>query len=190
MIYQVLLDLILDLIIEHSLPGPSSNAMLKATLGPQRVPCQLCDCMRPCCRYGKLNIQAGTQFCDKDFQEEVTKGKLSSISLDKYTCVALAGVTAEYLKYGRAEGGLGDVQQLDSLLRAIGVYILQLVPAQLLCSVCLQVLRKTMCKLDRDTAGHSSYWHLHLLCIVAKQHDVCHIAYVDDQGYTCVVVGR
>ncbi|KAL3159816.1 hypothetical protein ABBQ38_010220 [Trebouxia sp. C0009 RCD-2024] len=30
------------------------------------------------------------------------------------------GVAAEYLKFGRAEGGLGDVQQLDSLLRAIG----------------------------------------------------------------------
>jgi hypothetical protein len=41
--------------------------------------------------------------------------------LDRYTCVALAGVSAEYLKFGRAEGGLGDVQQLDALLRAIGV---------------------------------------------------------------------
>ena len=77
--------------------------------------------MEACCRYGKLNIQAGTQFCDKSFSEEVAKGKISSVSLDKFTCVALAGVTAEYLKYGRAEGGLGDVQQLDGLLRAIGV---------------------------------------------------------------------
>lgn len=41
--------------------------------------------------------------------------------MDRYTCVALAGVSAEYLKFGRAEGGLGDVQQLDALLRAIGV---------------------------------------------------------------------
>lgn len=80
-----------------------------------------------CCRYGKLNIQAGTQFCDKSFSEEVAKGKISSVSLDKFTCVALAGVTAEYLKYGRAEGGLGDVQQLDALLRAIGVMTLHLV---------------------------------------------------------------
>lgn len=79
---------------------------------------------RPCCRYGKLNIQAGTQFCDKSFSEEVAKGKLSSVSLDRFTCVALAGVAAEYLKFGRAEGGLGDVQQLDSLLRAIGVWCL------------------------------------------------------------------
>ena len=82
-------------------------------------------CIEACCRYGKLNIQAGTQFCDKSFSEEIAKGKISSLSLDKFTCVALAGVTAEYLKYGRAEGGLGDVQQLDALLRAIGVKILQ-----------------------------------------------------------------
>lgn len=74
-----------------------------------------------CCRYGKFNIQAGTQFCDKSFSEEIAKGQISSTSLDRYTCVALAGVSAEYLKFGRAEGGLGDVQQLDALLRAIGV---------------------------------------------------------------------
>ena len=73
------------------------------------------------CRYGRFNIQAGTQFCDKSFAEEIAKGQISSISLDKYTCIALAGVSAEYLKYGRAEGSLGDVQQLDALLRAIGV---------------------------------------------------------------------
>ena len=73
------------------------------------------------CRYGKFNIQAGTQFCDKSFSEEIAKGQISSTSLDRYTCVALAGVSAEYLKFGRAEGGLGDVQQLDALLRAIGV---------------------------------------------------------------------
>ena len=73
------------------------------------------------CRGSKLNIQAGTQFCDKSFQEEMARGSLSSVSLDKYTCVALSGVAAEYLTFGRAEGGLGDVHQLDALLQAIGV---------------------------------------------------------------------
>ena len=87
------------------------------------------------CRYGKFNIQAGTQFCDKSFSEEIAKGQISSVSLDKYTCVALAGVTAEYLKYGRAEGGLGDVQQLDSLLRAIGVSLLALCQSLACCAL-------------------------------------------------------
>ena len=51
----------------------------------------------------------------------MARGSLSSVSLDKYSCVALSGVAAEYLTFGRAEGGLGDVHQLDALLQAIGV---------------------------------------------------------------------
>ena len=43
-------------------------------------------------RYGALNVQAGTLFCDSAFQREVASGTLSSASLDRYTCVALAGV--------------------------------------------------------------------------------------------------
>jgi hypothetical protein len=35
--------------------------------------------------------------------------------------IALAGVASEYLRYGRAEGGLGDVSQLDGLLKALQV---------------------------------------------------------------------
>ena len=77
--------------------------------------------IRVSCRGSNANIQAGTQFCDKSFQEEMAKGSISSVSLDKYTCVALSGVAAEYLTFGRAEGGLGDVHQLDALLQAIGV---------------------------------------------------------------------
>jgi len=33
--------------------------------------------------------------------------------------VALAGVATEYLQFGVAEGGIGDVQQLDGLLKAL-----------------------------------------------------------------------
>ena len=47
---------------------------------------------KPGRRYGALNVQAGTLFCDSAFQREVATGTLSSASLDRYTCVALAGV--------------------------------------------------------------------------------------------------
>lgn len=70
-------------------------------------------------KYGAFNVQAGTQFCDSAFQAEIAKGTLSSTSLDKYCCVALAGVAVEYVKYGKAEGGLNDINQLDSLLKAL-----------------------------------------------------------------------
>lgn len=71
------------------------------------------------CRQGRLGVQAGTEFCDGDFQREVASGKLSSNSLDAFTCLGLAGVCAETVVYGRSEGGLADIAQLDSLLRRI-----------------------------------------------------------------------
>ena len=64
-------------------------------------------------------MQAGCQFCDSAFQTEVASGKLSSASLDTYACVALAGVATEWLRFGRAEGGLAAVQQRDRLLQAL-----------------------------------------------------------------------
>lgn len=68
----------------------------------------------------QAGFQAGTQFCSAAFEAEVKSGKLSAASLDSFCCVALAGVSAEYLTYGQAEGGLNDIQQLDSLLTALG----------------------------------------------------------------------
>eukprot|EP00878_Enallax_costatus_P008022 GHUV01008389.1.p1 GENE.GHUV01008389.1~~GHUV01008389.1.p1 ORF type:complete len:488 (+),score=99.59 GHUV01008389.1:33-1466(+) len=70
-------------------------------------------------RYRALNVQAGCHFCDGGFEGEIAAGRLSGRSLDKFTCVALAGVVTEYLRYGQAEGGVGDVAQLDGLLRAL-----------------------------------------------------------------------
>ncbi|CAI5514803.1 unnamed protein product [Closterium sp. Naga37s-1] len=40
--------------------------------------------------------------------------------LDAVSCVALAGVCAEYLQFGVAEGGISDIQQLDFLYKSLG----------------------------------------------------------------------
>lgn len=90
-----------------------------------------------------LNVQAGTRLCDVAFRREVSSGKLSSSSVDRAAAVALAGVAAEYCLFRRdgggtsdpgggggdsgargetgesAEGGLGDIRQLDALLKAL-----------------------------------------------------------------------
>eukprot|EP01018_Ginkgo_biloba_P039707 Gb_32643 [translate_table: standard] len=55
---------------------------------------------------GSLNVQ-------------VQSGKLSSGTLNKYSCIALAGVATEYLLFGFSEGGLADIQQLDNLLKSL-----------------------------------------------------------------------
>lgn len=52
---------------------------------------------------------------------QVAGGTLSSGSLDRYCSVALAGVATEYVRFGQAEGGINDIQQLDSMLRALQV---------------------------------------------------------------------
>ena len=64
-------------------------------------------------------IQGGTTFCDSEFQEAVKRGSFPSSMLDIYSCVALAGVATEWMRFGSAEGGLADVQQLDSMLGAL-----------------------------------------------------------------------
>ncbi|VFQ61524.1 unnamed protein product [Cuscuta campestris] len=69
---------------------------------------------------GSLNVQAGTAFVDFEFIEEVNKGRVSATMLNRFSCVALAGVATEYLLFGCAEGGLADINQLDRLLRSLG----------------------------------------------------------------------
>ncbi|KAK4346545.1 hypothetical protein RND71_032884 [Anisodus tanguticus] len=69
---------------------------------------------------GSLNIQAGTAFVDFEFMEEVNRGKVTATMLNRFSCIALAGVATEYLLFGYAEGGLTDINQLDALLRSLG----------------------------------------------------------------------
>nr|XP_017249250.1 PREDICTED: uncharacterized protein LOC108220094 isoform X2 [Daucus carota subsp. sativus] len=69
---------------------------------------------------GSLNVQAGTAFVDLEFVEEVNNGKVSATMLNRFSCIALAGVATEYILYGYAEGGLADINQLDSLLNGLG----------------------------------------------------------------------
>ncbi|XP_014755272.1 uncharacterized protein LOC100844265 isoform X2 [Brachypodium distachyon] len=71
-------------------------------------------------KQGSLNVQAGTAFVDFEFVEEINTGKLSAMMLNKFSCIALAGVATEYLLYGYAEGGLADVNKLDGLFKSLG----------------------------------------------------------------------
>lgn len=69
---------------------------------------------------GSLNVQAGTSFVDYEFLEEVNTGKVSALMLNRFSCIALAGVATEYLLFGCAEGGLADISKLDGLLKGLG----------------------------------------------------------------------
>ncbi|KAL5731387.1 hypothetical protein ACHQM5_004120 [Ranunculus cassubicifolius] len=59
--------------------------------------------------------QAGTQFWDENLDKELAEGRLSSSSFDRYCMVLFAGIAAEALIYGEAEGGEND----ENLFRSI-----------------------------------------------------------------------
>ncbi|XP_068662696.1 uncharacterized protein [Aristolochia californica] len=51
---------------------------------------------------------------------QVSTGKVSAKMLNKFSCIALAGVATEYLLFGYSEGGLADINKLDNLLKSLG----------------------------------------------------------------------
>ncbi|CAN8275651.1 unnamed protein product [Cochlearia groenlandica] len=63
--------------------------------------------------------QAGTQFWDQKMESEIAEGRLSSSSFDRYSMVLFAGIAAEALVYGEAEGGEND----ENLFRSISVLL-------------------------------------------------------------------
>lgn len=63
--------------------------------------------------------QAGTQFWDENLQSELSQGRLSSTAFDRYCMVLFAGIAAEALIYGEAEGGEND----ENLFRSICVLL-------------------------------------------------------------------
>lgn len=52
--------------------------------------------------------QAGTQFWDEKMEKELAEGHLSSTAFDRYCMILFAGIAAEALVYGEAEGGEND----------------------------------------------------------------------------------
>ncbi|KDP25068.1 hypothetical protein JCGZ_22603 [Jatropha curcas] len=63
--------------------------------------------------------QAGTQFWDEKMNKELAEGQLSGGTFDRYCMVLFAGIAAEALVYGEAEGGEND----ENLFRSISVLL-------------------------------------------------------------------
>ncbi|XP_015081605.1 uncharacterized protein LOC107025335 isoform X2 [Solanum pennellii] len=63
--------------------------------------------------------QAGTQFWDEKLENELAVGQLSGTTFDRYCMVLFAGIAAEALIYGEAEGGEND----ENLFRSISILL-------------------------------------------------------------------
>jgi hypothetical protein len=62
------------------------------------------------------NGRGGVQFDDRELLDQLQRGTISDRLLNQYATIWMAGIAAETLLYGTAEGGDDDRQQLRSIL--------------------------------------------------------------------------
>lgn len=63
--------------------------------------------------------QAGTLFEDGEMYEGLKQGKVGGSVVDRFSIVSMAGIAAEAVYYGEAEGGDSDMQSLLTLLTGL-----------------------------------------------------------------------
>eukprot|EP00871_Galdieria_phlegrea_P004076 jgi/Galph1/466/GphlegSOOS_G5191.1 len=63
--------------------------------------------------------QAGTLFFDQKLESELSTGFITDATIDRYSIVLMAGIAAEALEYGQAEGGQSDEAALLRLLTSL-----------------------------------------------------------------------
>lgn len=74
----------------------------------------------------KQSGQGGVSFNDRELALQLEQGTLKDRVLDQYCTIWMAGVAAETLAYGNAEGGADDSQKIRTVLTSLGFSV----PAQ------------------------------------------------------------
>jgi hypothetical protein len=70
-------------------------------------------------RFGSRGVSAGTSFFDEDLSNQISRAEIKRSVLDRYSIIVMAGIAAEAVNYGQADGGAGDELALISFLQSL-----------------------------------------------------------------------